>query len=62
MFGKLLSSAIKVATLPLDVVNTAADVAYGGSGSKHSRADNPILGDLEKIRDRVADTAEQIDD
>lgn len=64
MFGKLISSAIKVATLPLDAVNAAQDIAFGGSGSKASRTKdnfNP-LGDLERLRDKVAETAEDIDD
>lgn len=64
MFGKLLSSAIKVATLPLDAVNAAQDIAGGGTGSKRSRTQdnfNP-LGDLERVRDQVADAAEAIDD
>lgn len=63
MFGKLLSTAVKVVTLPLDAVNIAQDIAYGGSGSKASRTKdnfNP-LGDLEKLRDKVADAAEEID-
>lgn len=65
MFGKLISSAIKVATLPLDATNAALDVVSGGDGSKRSRTNtsdlNP-LGELENIRDAVADTAEAIDD
>lgn len=64
MFGKLLSSAIKITTLPLDAVNAAQDIAFGGSGSKSSRTQdnfNP-LGDLERLRDKVADSAEDIDD
>jgi len=63
MFGKLLSSAIKVVTLPIDAANIALDVATGGDGSKESRNDdlNP-LSDLENIRDRIAESAEEIDD
>jgi hypothetical protein len=65
MFGSLLSSAIKIATLPLDAANVAQDIAFGGSGSKASRTNqwdcNP-LGDLERLRDKVADAAEEIDD
>jgi len=62
MFGSLLGSVIRVASLPLDAVNAATDVVSGGDGSKRSRADNPVLGDLERIRDAVAETAEDIDD
>lgn len=64
MFGKLISGAIKVVTLPLDAANAAQDIAFGGSGSKRSRTQdnfNP-LGDLEKLRDRVAEAAEDIDE
>jgi hypothetical protein len=64
MFGKLLSKTIKIVTLPIDAVNTAQDIAFGRSGSKWSRTDpselNPF-GDLERLRDRIADTAEDID-
>lgn len=64
MFGKLLSTAIKVASLPLDAANAAQDIAFGGSGSKASRTKdnfNP-LGDLERLRDKVAEAAKEIDD
>lgn len=61
MFGDLLSSAIRITTLPLDAANIAMDVATGGSGSKHSRSDSP-LGALEEIRDAIADTAQEIDE
>lgn len=66
MFGKFISSAIKVATLPLDAANAAADIVTGGSGSKRSRNHNPDfpnpLSAAEKLRDRVAEAAEDIDD
>lgn len=65
MFGKLLSATIKVVTLPLDAANAAQDIAFGGSGSKQSRTNqwdcNP-LGDLERMRDRAAEAAEEIDE
>jgi hypothetical protein len=64
MFGKFISSAIKVATLPVDAVNAAADLATGGDGSKRSRNDplnpNP-LNLAEQLRDKIADAAEDID-
>lgn len=65
MFGKLISSAIKVATLPLDAANSAMDVVTGGDGSKRSRnhPDNASpLSLVEQLRDNVADAAESIDD
>lgn len=65
MLGSLLSTVTKVVTLPLDVDNSTMDVMSGGSGSKASRTNpndlNP-LGDLERIRDRVAETLEEIDE
>lgn len=66
MFGKLLSSAIKVATLPVDAANAAADLVTGGDGSKHSRNHNPDFPNpfslAEKLRDRVAEAAEAAED
>ena len=65
MFGKLISSAIKVVTLPVDAANAAMDVVTGGDGSKRSRNHpdncNP-LALAEQIRDSVAKAAEDIDD
>jgi len=64
MIGKLLSTAIKVVTLPVDAINAAGDIIAGGDGSKKSRmvddGCNPIA-DVERIRDRVAEAAEDID-
>lgn len=64
MIGKLLGTAIRVATLPLDAVNIATDMMGGGNGSKRSRTGNDFdpIGDLESIRDRIAEAAESIDD
>lgn len=65
MLGKIISIAIKVVTLPVDIVNAAADVGIGGDGSKKSRNDpdfpNPLSA-LEKVRDAAADAAAEIDD
>jgi len=63
MFGELLSSAIKISTLPVDAVNIGMDIATGGDGSKQSRngCDSP-LSMLEQARDALADAAEDIDD
>lgn len=67
MFGKLLSSAIKVVTLPVDAASAAADIVTGGDGSKRSRTATGdvfpnVLGAAEELRDRVAEAAEDIDD
>jgi hypothetical protein len=63
MFGKLLSSAIKVVTLPVDAAAAGFDILAGGDGTKSSRTDgaNPV-GMVEELRDRVAEAAEDIDD
>ena len=63
MLGKLIGTAIRVVTLPLDAANAGMDILTGGDGSKRSRADdcNPLSG-LEDLRDRVAETADEIDE
>jgi hypothetical protein len=54
-----------VVTLPIDALSAGLDIVTGGSGSKRSRTNpndfNP-LGDLERLRDRIAESAEDIDD
>lgn len=65
MFGKLISKAIKVATLPVDVANAGMDIVTGGDGSKCSRnhSDNcSPLALAEQIRDSAVKAAESIDD
>lgn len=62
MIGKLFGAAIKIATLPIDAANIGADILIGGDGSKRSRKDNLILGDLELLRDRITQTIEEIDE
>ena len=59
MFGSILSSVVKVATLPVDVIDAVADVACGGDGSKESRAtgDNPLT----EIRDGICKALEDLD-
>ena len=57
--GKLLGAALRIVTLPVDIVEIGTDMATGGSGSKHSRnsTDLPMLSNL---RDKVAETLEDI--
>ncbi len=66
MFGKLISSGLKIVTLPIDGANAAADILTGGSGKKRSRNHNPNfpnpLSAAEKLRDSIAEAAEEIDD
>lgn len=64
MFGEFLSSVIRVATLPVDAASAAMDIATGGDGSKRSRTDenNPSpIALAERLRDKVAETAKDID-
>jgi len=63
MIGKLLSTAIKIATLPVDAANAGMDILCGGTGAKNSRNgyDSPLSA-LEQLRDKIADEAESIDD
>lgn len=60
MFGKFLSSAIKIVTLPVDVAEITLDVATGGNGDRDNLRDNLPLPST--LRDKVAEVAEDIDD
>lgn len=63
MIGKLIGTAIRVVTLPLDAANAGMDILTGGDGTKKSRADlESPLTILEEIRDRTAEAAEEIDE
>lgn len=61
MFGSLISGIIKVATLPIDMAESAMDVATGGDGSKRSKKHSgvPLLSEL---RDGVCKAAEDLDE
>lgn len=63
MIGKLLGTAIRVVTLPLDAANAGIDILTGGDGSKPSQCHvcNPLTA-LEDLRDQIAETADEIDD
>jgi hypothetical protein len=61
MFGSLLSTTLRIATLPIDATNIGLDIVAGGDGSKRSREDSP-LSLLEGLRDRIAETAKSVDD
>ena len=64
MFGKLLGTAIRISTLPIDAANAGMDMMCGGSGTRKSRNfdDANPLSMLETLRDRIAETAEEIDE
>ncbi len=61
MIGKILSTTVKLVTLPIDAASIAMDIAIGDDGSKHSRTQNPGTGDLENLRDRITEALEDID-
>jgi hypothetical protein len=63
MFGKLISTVFKVATLPIDVASISLDVLSGGDGSKDERLDSHnLIAPLEQIRDKICETMEDLDD
>ena len=65
MIGKLLSTALKTVTLPIDALNITTDIMSGGDGSKASRANSDFptpFSTLEEIRDALAQAAEDIDE
>jgi len=47
----------------VDATNAGLDILCGGDGTKRSRSDdsNPLAA-LETLRDRIAETAEEIDE
>jgi hypothetical protein len=59
MFGKLLSTTLKIVTCPIDICEIALDVLSGGDGSKKSKdmADSPFSG----IRDGICKGLEDLD-
>lgn len=62
MFGSLLSAALKVVTLPVDVVEIAADAVIGGDGDRSELKEaipTPLPSDL---RNRIADALKDIDE
>ena len=58
MFGNILSSVVKVATLPLDVVEIAADMATGGSGDRTEMKE--VLPLPSELRNKVCEVLEDI--
>jgi hypothetical protein len=59
MFGKLLSTVTKVASVPLDVAEIGLDVATGGNGDRKELRD--ALGLPSDIRDKICEHIEDID-
>lgn len=64
MFGSLISSVIKIVTLPVDAANAGLDILAGGDGSKESRNQDDVnpLAMVEQLRDRIAEAAKDTDE
>lgn len=63
MIGKLLSSTVKLVTMPVDIVDATLDIACGGDGSKASRTSVPTPGAFfEMVRDETCELLEDIDE
>ncbi len=58
MLGVLLSGMIKVVTIPVDIVESVADVAVGGDGSKKSKQTLDLP--LSEIRDSICKGLEDL--
>ena len=59
MLGKLLSGALKVVTLPVDIVEVGIDMATGGNGDRREMKD--AFPCASSLRDKVAEAIEKID-
>ena len=59
MFGKLISSVIKIVTSPIDIAESAMDVMCGGDGSKASKQQSDNF--LSEIRDGICNGLEDLD-
>ena len=59
MFGKMLGNIVRVASLPVTIVEVAADISIGGDGSRRTiREVTPTLGELS---DDLADGFDDFD-
>ena len=63
MIGNLLSKAVKVVTVPLDICDAGVDLMTGGDGSKSSRESlKDAVPCLSSLRDAVCDVLDELDD
>jgi hypothetical protein len=60
MFGSIISAAIKVVTVPIDIAEATVDVVSGGDGSKQSRKQSDA-NILSEVRDGICNAIEDID-
>jgi hypothetical protein len=59
MFGKLLSKAIKTATLPVDIAESGLDMLSGGDGSEESK-ESSGMPRISEVRDAVCEGIEEV--
>lgn len=63
MIGKLLSKAVKIVTVPIDICEAGIDCMTGGDGKKESRKQQADeLPCLSTPRDAICDVLESLDD
>lgn len=61
MIGKILSKAVKIVTLPVDIIEGTFDVMSGGDGSVSSRRDSGAAM-MTEIREGICKAIESIDE
>ena len=59
MIGKLISGVVKLATLPIDVIEIGADLITGGDGSRRELKD--VVPMASNLRDKICEQIEEID-
>ncbi len=54
MFGNILGTILDVVNIPVKVANAGLDIVTGGDGSKASRREIPLAGDVEEVIEEIA--------
>jgi hypothetical protein len=60
MFGQFLSNVVKVASCPVDILESVGDVLIGGDGSKRSKQESGLPA-LSQLRDGACKGLEDLD-
>ena len=60
MFGNLISGAVRLITIPVDVVEVGVDMVTGGDGSREDL--NKVVPLPSNLRDATCDLLEALDD
>ena len=55
MLGKILGGIVDVVNLPVKVANATLDIMTAGNGSKESRRETFLTGDLESVLEEIAE-------